>query len=170
MAQLPDGEEAEEEPVIVSMVKLGNNLKVLDGDLPSLKQFKQGLSEGQVVQAEFTVEPKEATTQQWKYFHKLRDRYSSEMGSDKEVAKDELCCLWGVAMTAREALEHPPEWTGKIVEPWEGTGKYYRKTVREYTRDEWSALIDGTIMQCSENGVYIEDLVSDYRQAMRGAA
>lgn len=153
--------------MILSMVKLEGKLKVLDGDMPMFREFKDGLSEGQVVEVEFTKEAKSASSQQSKYFHLLRDRYAKGLGYDKERAKDELCVLFGVSIEISEAIKQKPKWAGHIVELWDK--EHVRKSTREYTRDEWGALIEGTIMACVENDVPVEDLVGDYRRAMQDA-
>lgn len=153
--------------MIVQMVKIGSNLKVLDGDKPRLQEFKQSLAEGQVVNVEFQREPKSASTQQSKYFHLLRDAYSRAMGYDKLRAKEELCALWGVSVTYGQAMEDPPRWSGYVVKIWDRT--LFRKSTREYSRDEWSALIEGTLEACFENGIDIQQILDDYREAMKHA-
>lgn len=159
LAQLQEGEEN----MIVSMVKHGDKLYPCDGDKPRVRGFKEGLVEGQVITVEFSKEAP-ATDEAFHYFHLLRDAYASTNGYNKQYAKDELCVQWGVALPIGKALEKPPKWSGHVVEIWRR--KYLRKSTSQYTKQEMSDLIEGTISACIESGVDIEQIVADYRETV----
>jgi len=153
--------------MIVSMVKINGALRVLDADKPLLEGWKQKISEGQVIQANFSEEAANASQKARKYFHLIRDAYARAMGYDREYAKDELCIGFGVAELLENILEEPPRWSGHVRQIWGRT--YVRKSITEYTSDEIAGLIDGAIQACAENGIDIRQLVDDYRQEVRNA-
>ncbi len=153
--------------MIVQMVKMNGMLKPLEYDKKRLQEFKETVTEGQVVQVNFTTEQMPASRAARKYFHLMRDVYARSLGYEKEYAKDELCVGFGVSMLLQDALEDPPKWSGYPRKIW---GKeHLRKSTTEYTTDEMAGLIEGTIQACIENGVDIQQLVDDYRQEVSHA-
>lgn len=148
--------------MIVSMVKVDGMLRPLEGDRQRLADWKQRISDGQVVQVNFTTADPPASVKAKRYFHLIRDAYARALGYDREYAKDELCIGFGVAISLAEALEDPPKWSGHLRKIW---GKeYVRKSIAAYTRDELIGLIEGSIHACIENGIDIQELVADYRR------
>lgn len=146
----------------VRMVMLEDGLHTLDSDRQALSEFKRSLAIGQVVETEFRSDIEDPSDRARRYFHMIRDRYAQRMGYDKEYAKDELMVLRGVAMKLEDAADRPPAWTGHPVTLW--GQRYFRKSLREYTKKELTTLIEGTIGACFDNHVDIEDLVDDYKR------
>ena len=144
---------------VVHMVKTGGNLKVLDGFMKSFARFKSEVPEGCVVEAEFRGVSISASDQAFKYFHALRDLYANGMGYDKEYAKSELCCLYGVALEA-DGVKEIPQWSGHVVTIWDQV--YFRKSVAEYTRREMYALIEGVRVACRENSIDTREVSDMY--------
>lgn len=150
--------------MIVSMVKKDGMLRPLEGDKQRLADFKTRISEGEVVQVNFSQESPPASVKARRYFHLIRDAYARSMGYEREYAKDELCIGFGIAVSLQDALEDPPKWSGHLRKIW---GKeYVRKSTAAYTTDELIGLIEGSIRACVENGIDIQELVADYRKEM----
>ena len=151
--------------MIISMVKQEGVLRPLEVDRPMFDQYRMKVSDGEVVQVKFMKYLPPARARARKYFHLMRDAYAAVNGYTKEYAKDELCIGWGISVTLEDARENPPDWSGHLVKLWDR--EYVRKSVMEYTREEMSALIEGTILACIEADVDIHLLVDDYRKEAR---
>jgi len=100
--------------MMVDMVYTGGRLRPLTPKM--LERFKSGLSDGQKVTAEFfaTSDEKQRSDRAFRLLHALINRYAKALGSSAPAAKDELCCLYGVAMKLPEDLTTVtlPTWPG----------------------------------------------------------
>ena len=94
-----------------------------------------------------------------RYFHKLRDRYASEMGYARAWAKAELKYAWGDSIEYSDDFE-PPKWAGEFVQFYDKM--VFMKSTAAYTKAQMGLLIEGTIKMCNDNGVDIDDLIEEY--------
>jgi len=143
----------------VAMVKIGENLSLVDSEAQRFREYKASVSEGELVEADFRSPSKKATAQQARLFHPLAHRYAATLGYNQVEAKHELCILFGVSVSMGQALEAPPSWSGYAVE-YHGV-KYLRKSTTQYTVAEYKDLIDGTVHACIEADVDIEDIMRE---------
>lgn len=147
----------------VRMVKVDNNrLRVDERDAVAFERYKQRFAEGTEIVAEFKKASSPTSERAFMFFHVLRDLYASAAGYDREFAKNELCLRFGVSVP----IDHPqsPPWSGNIVEMY--GQKVLRKSLSEYTPEELSDLIEGTILACVETDVPVGDLIADYRRGL----
>lgn len=143
--------------VKVRMVKVAGKLKVTDDSTTAFESWKKGIPDGQVVEALFQGITQHGNDMQRKYFHALRDKYAAALGMSKVYAKEELCCLFGVAHE-EEAADCPPGW--HTVEIWGQV--WYRKSLLEYSKRELYDLIEGTRHSCNENSIDVSMVVEEY--------
>ena len=143
----------------------GNKLKIDERDIVAFDRWKDKFSVGSEVTAEFKKRQEDSSERARNYFHVLRDRYAAELGYDKEHAKNELCRLFGVWVNVDElAMQDPPEWSGHLVDI--GYERIFRKSLNDYSREELSDLIEGTIHACVENDINVQSIVADYRRGV----
>ena len=145
--------------VVARLKKTGGNLRIIDEDALRFARFKSDIPEGVEVEAEFRGVTPPSSDRSLKYFHALRDEYANALGYDKERAKNELCCMYGVALEA-DGLDEIPPWSGHVITIWERV--YYRKSVADYTKKEMNALIEGVKQACFDNGVDISEVSDIY--------
>lgn len=81
-------------------------------------------------------------------FHAIRDAYADAQGYDKVLAKDELCCLFGVAIEDEGQLDIPKDWIACVV--W--NRRWLRKSTLKYTKAEMTKLIEKSINAVYEAG------------------
>jgi len=143
--------------VTVEAVVTAGNIRPMDQG--RLQAFKDAHGEGEVVYLTVTDEQPHSTGA-IRYWHKLRDRYSDEMGYDREFAKTELKLRFGDYRRAEDVLEDPPQAEGRFVEMYNVV--WWTKSLREYTKDELKTLTDRTKAACWENGIDIQDLVAEH--------
>lgn len=147
----------------VRMTKVENNrLRVDERDAVAFERYKDKFEHGAVLVAEFRKEGGDTSERAFQFFHALRDLYASSAGYDREFAKNELCMRFGVFEPVDQP--EPPPWSGHIVEMY--GRKVFRKSLKDYTKEELHDLIEGTIMACIETDVPAGDLISDYRRGL----
>ena len=138
--------------MITSMIFFDGRL--IPNERDRLEAFKSTLTEGQSVTVEFSVN-RHHSERAFKMLHALLGDLSRGLGIDKIRLKDQLCCLYGVAVPLSEALNNIPTWPGHLVAPWEDGKAWIRKSTTAYTVDEMNALISGAQLMALENDVAI---------------
>lgn len=144
--------------VVVRMVKIDGNLRVTEMSKPVLEEWKKGISDGQVVEVEFRGPALSSSNRARKKFFTLRDLYANALGYDKGYAKDELCCMFGVAQEA-EAGECPEGWHEIVI--WDEG--WHRKSLSNYTQREMYNLIENVLKSCHENGIDTSLIQQEFR-------
>jgi len=96
------------------MIKSGANLKVIESDWKAFHKFKRSIPDESVIEAEFRSITVTATDKAFRFFHALRDACASTLGYDREYAKNELCCMFGIVLEAEEDITEPA-WSSHCV-------------------------------------------------------
>ena len=144
---------------VVKGMKVGQYIKVVDDDIAPFARYKLGLEEGEVVEVVFRPIDDSASSRAIRLFHAIRDRYADALGFEREYAKNELMCRFGISLPLERAIE--AEWDGRGVEIW---GKLlFRKSINDYKKSELHALIDGACVACFENEIPTSDLKNEHR-------
>lgn len=144
--------------ISVRGVKIGNKIKVVDDDIEAFARYKLGVEEDSVVEIVFRPVDESASSRAMRLFHAIRDRYADYMGYDRDYAKDELMCRFGISLPIDRA--HEAEWDGRVIQIW---SKYlFRKSISSYKKSEIHSLIEGAEIACFENGIPISDLKQEY--------
>ena len=96
--------------------------------------------------------------EQINFFWVVRDRYANGLLMDKEIVRRQIERRWGVTVPFFDLSTFtPPSRGGRFIEM-DGEIHFHIST-KEYTKAELSRMIDGTLNECIENSIDIEDLM-----------
>lgn len=145
--------------IVVNGIKDGERIKVVPDDIAPFARYKLGVEEGSMVEIVFRPIDESASSRAVRLFHAIRDRYADALGFERDYAKNELLCRFGISLPIDRAAE--AEWEGRVINIW---GKdLFRKSILAYKKSEIHALIDGVCMACFENDIPTSDLKKEHR-------
>lgn len=134
--------------------------KLIPEDKESFDAYKKQLSEADRLR--LTLEPysEKRSEKAFRLFHELRDRYSTECNVDKEAAKIAFKLAHGVVVPIQHNFACERE--GQVVEL--PSGKFvFLVSTNAYTVEEMNRLVKGTIAECLDAQVDIDDLIQEWR-------
>lgn len=122
-----------------------------------LRDFRDGLKDGAVLWITYENYGSARREEHINFFWVCRDRYANGLLLDKEIARRQIERRWGV--TYPWPLSEPPTRQGTFIEM-DGEIHFHVST-KELFVTELSRMIDGTIEQCKDNSIDVEDLIKE---------
>lgn len=122
--------------------------------------YKQIVKEGERLRVIVEPYPEHRTDRAVNLFHALRDRYAAQCGIDRVKAKIDFKLAHGPRLPIQHnfSCDRP----GQVVELPNGEFMFL-VSLNAYTLEEMHTLIQGTIRECIDAQVDIEDLIQEYR-------
>jgi len=129
-----------------------------------LARLRLAHHDGDELTVTFSDDKPDWNEQQSRLFHALVRAYSIATAEPFDEVKVKFKVAHGPRRVFVSQKFEPPDWKAGAFVLIDGIGFVYLKSITCYTRDEWHALIEGTIQDCYDAQVGIEPIMEGVSQ------
>lgn len=143
--------------IAVRAVLENRRVRILEPE--KLSSFGASLPAGTELEATFRKWSDSRSLRANALFHSLVGRYAKANGIAFDQVKIDMKKHYGVWVSLEDALKDMPPWNGRLVDYY--GEKVILKSTADYTVREFNELIKGTLAECFDSGVKIDDIMTE---------